>query len=83
MTMKITDPTPVMNPWPKQEEQETQVLPNPALQNMEQKVAAIREDNEVVDRLLSIALMDLAAGDVESAQNGILDAQRIVVDNLR
>lgn len=81
--MKITSPTPVMNPWPTPQEQETQVLPKPELLNMERKVAAIREDNEMVDRMLSIALMDLSAGDVESAREGILEAQRIVVDALR
>lgn len=81
--MKITSPTPVMNPFPPIGEQETQVIPNPALQNMEQRMASIKGDNEMVDRLLSIALMDLAAGDVESAQDGILEAQRIVVDSLR
>lgn len=77
--------TTIMNPW--DQNPPTQVLPNPQanpeLLNTKRKLAVAKDNNELVDRLLSIALMDLSAGDINSAQEGILEAQRIVVDALR
>lgn len=55
----------------------TQVMQPPMIQNND------REIYEQVNHLLTIALMDLRAGDVDVAESEILEAQRMIYDLMR
>lgn len=67
--------TTVMNPI--MGDPPTQVMQPPMIQNND------REIYEQVNHLLTIALMDLRAGDVDVAESEILEAQRMIYDLMR
>lgn len=64
----------MMNPIMGEAPTQIQKLPNPTDN---------REVYEQANHLLTVALMDLRAGDLEVAEEEILEAQRLIYDLMR